>query len=69
MRLIQRGSPPVRVYRGFEREIAIMALRGVVASDGKMLPPSGWGKWKATIQFVDRFGHSEVGGQVGSAVS
>ncbi len=34
------------------REIAIMALRGVVAADGKMLPPSGWGKWKATIQFV-----------------
>ena len=34
------------------REIAIMALRGVVASDGKSLPPSGWGKWKATIQFV-----------------
>lgn len=34
------------------REIAIMALRGVVAADGKLLPPSGWGKWKATIQFV-----------------
>jgi CDP-diacylglycerol--glycerol-3-phosphate 3-phosphatidyltransferase len=34
------------------REIAIMALRGVVASDGETLPPSGWGKWKATIQFV-----------------
>ena len=34
------------------REIAIMALRGVVAADGKMLPSSGWGKWKATIQFI-----------------
>ena len=34
------------------REIAIMALRGVVVADGKMLPPSGWGKWKATVQFV-----------------
>lgn len=34
------------------REIAVMALRGAAASAGKMVPASGWGKWKATIQFV-----------------
>jgi CDP-diacylglycerol--glycerol-3-phosphate 3-phosphatidyltransferase len=34
------------------REIAIMALRGLAGADGKMLPPSKFGKWKATLQFV-----------------
>ena len=34
------------------REIAIMALRGVAAKDGTLVPPTQWGKWKATIQFT-----------------
>jgi CDP-diacylglycerol--glycerol-3-phosphate 3-phosphatidyltransferase len=34
------------------REISIMAIRGVVANAGKMVPASQWGKWKATVQFV-----------------
>lgn len=34
------------------REISIMALRGVAANAGKMVPASQWGKWKATVQFV-----------------
>ncbi|HET6715242.1 MAG TPA: CDP-diacylglycerol--glycerol-3-phosphate 3-phosphatidyltransferase [Actinomycetota bacterium] len=35
------------------RELLIMGLRGAVsASDGIVLTPSMWGKWKATIQFV-----------------
>lgn len=34
------------------REIAIMALRGVAAQDGILVPASGWGKWKAAVQFV-----------------
>ncbi|MDJ0790389.1 MAG: CDP-diacylglycerol--glycerol-3-phosphate 3-phosphatidyltransferase [Acidimicrobiia bacterium] len=34
------------------REIAIMGLRSVAALDAGTVPPSIWGKWKATIQFV-----------------
>ena len=34
------------------REIAIMALRGGVASDGDHVPASRGGKWKATVQFI-----------------
>jgi CDP-diacylglycerol--glycerol-3-phosphate 3-phosphatidyltransferase len=35
------------------RELLIMGLRGAVsASDGIVVTPSMWGKWKATIQFV-----------------
>lgn len=34
------------------REIAVMAIRGAAANAGKMVPASGWGKWKATVQFV-----------------
>ena len=34
------------------REIAIMGLRSVAALDSGTVPPSMWGKWKATIQFV-----------------
>ena len=34
------------------REIAVMAIRGVAANAGKMVPASQWGKWKATVQFV-----------------
>jgi len=34
------------------REIAIMGLRSVAALDLGMVPPSMWGKSKATVQFV-----------------
>ena len=35
------------------RELLIMGLRGAVsASDGIIVTPSMWGKWKATVQFV-----------------
>jgi len=34
------------------REIAIMGLRSVAALDQGTVPPSMWGKWKATVQFV-----------------
>lgn len=34
------------------REIAIMGLRSVAALDSSTVPPSMWGKWKATIQFA-----------------
>ncbi len=34
------------------REIAIMGLRSVAALDSSTVPPSIWGKWKATIQFI-----------------
>jgi CDP-diacylglycerol--glycerol-3-phosphate 3-phosphatidyltransferase len=35
------------------RELLIMGLRGAVsASDGIVVTPSMWGKWKATVQFV-----------------
>jgi CDP-diacylglycerol--glycerol-3-phosphate 3-phosphatidyltransferase len=37
------------------REIAISGLRGVAAMDGVVVPPSIWGKWKATIQFLAIF--------------
>ena len=34
------------------REITVMAIRGVAANAGRMVPASKWGKWKATVQFV-----------------
>jgi CDP-diacylglycerol--glycerol-3-phosphate 3-phosphatidyltransferase len=34
------------------REIAIMGLRSVAALGQGTVPPSIWGKWKATVQFV-----------------
>lgn len=37
------------------REIAISGLRGVAAMDGVVVPPSIWGKWKATTQFLAIF--------------
>jgi len=34
------------------RELVILGLRGVVASDGIVMAPSFWGKLKANVQFV-----------------
>lgn len=49
------------------REIAISGLRSIAAMDGVQVPPSIWGKWKATIQYAAIFmalmrTSSEVGG-------
>ncbi|MEZ5176455.1 MAG: CDP-diacylglycerol--glycerol-3-phosphate 3-phosphatidyltransferase [Acidimicrobiia bacterium] len=37
------------------REVAVMGLRSVAALDHFSVPPSIWGKWKATVQFVAIF--------------
>ena len=34
------------------RELLILGLRGVVATDGTVFPPSIWGKLKANVQFL-----------------
>ena len=34
------------------RELLILGLRGVVAADGTVMPPSIWGKLKAVVQFI-----------------
>jgi CDP-diacylglycerol--glycerol-3-phosphate 3-phosphatidyltransferase len=37
------------------RELLILGLRGVVAADGLVFPPSIWGKLKTNVQFVAIF--------------
>jgi CDP-diacylglycerol--glycerol-3-phosphate 3-phosphatidyltransferase len=37
------------------RELLILALRGVVAAEGTVFPPSIWGKLKTNVQFVAIF--------------
>jgi CDP-diacylglycerol---glycerol-3-phosphate 3-phosphatidyltransferase len=37
------------------REVLILGLRGVVAADGTVFPPSIWGKLKTNVQFVAIF--------------
>jgi CDP-diacylglycerol---glycerol-3-phosphate 3-phosphatidyltransferase len=34
------------------RELLILGLRGLVATDGIVMPPSVWGKLKAAVQFL-----------------
>ena len=34
------------------RELVIMGLRGVIASEGEVMAPSMLGKWKASVQFL-----------------
>ena len=34
------------------RELAVLALRGMVAAEGRLMRPSIWGKLKANVQFV-----------------
>ena len=48
---VGRASPWVAVVI-IGRELLILGLRGMVALDGTVMPPSIWGKWKATVQFV-----------------
>lgn len=51
--LVQIGTTSLWVaFIIIGREIAIMGLRSVAALDQSTVPPSIWGKWKATVQFV-----------------
>jgi CDP-diacylglycerol---glycerol-3-phosphate 3-phosphatidyltransferase len=34
------------------RELLILGLRGLVAADGTVMPPSIWGKLKAVVQYI-----------------
>jgi CDP-diacylglycerol---glycerol-3-phosphate 3-phosphatidyltransferase len=48
------------------RELLILGLRGVVAADGVVFPPSIWGKLKTNVQFVAIFlAIVRWGGQIG----
>ena len=48
------------------RELLILGLRGVVAADGVVFPPSIWGKLKTNVQFVAIFlAIVRWGGQLG----
>ncbi len=48
------------------REFAVMALRGLVATEGRLIRPSTWGKIKATAQYVAIFlAFFRFGGEIG----
>jgi CDP-diacylglycerol--glycerol-3-phosphate 3-phosphatidyltransferase len=51
---VERASPWIAAII-VGRELLILGLRGVVAADGTVFPPSVWGKMKATVQFVAVF--------------
>jgi CDP-diacylglycerol--glycerol-3-phosphate 3-phosphatidyltransferase len=51
---VGRASPWVAAII-IGRELLIMGLRGVVATDGTVIAPSIWGKLKANVQFVAIF--------------
>ncbi len=48
---VDRVSPWVVVII-ISRELAVLALRGMVAAEGRLMVPSIWGKLKANVQFV-----------------
>ena len=48
---VERVSPWVVVII-ISRELAVLALRGIVAAEGRLMAPSIWGKLKANVQFV-----------------
>lgn len=51
---VDRASPWIAAII-VGRELVILGLRGVVAGDGMVFPPSIWGKLKANVQFVAIF--------------
>lgn len=51
---VDRASPWIAAII-VGRELLILGLRGVVAGDGMVFPPSIWGKLKANVQFVAIF--------------
>ena len=48
---VNRASPWIAAII-IGRELLILGLRGVVAADGVVFPPSIWGKLKTNVQFV-----------------
>lgn len=51
---VGRASPwPATII--VARELAVLALRGVVAAGGSVMAPSIWGKLKANVQFAALF--------------
>jgi CDP-diacylglycerol--glycerol-3-phosphate 3-phosphatidyltransferase len=48
---VERASPWIAVLI-VGRELVLMGLRGVIASEGEVMAPSSLGKLKTTIQFV-----------------
>jgi CDP-diacylglycerol---glycerol-3-phosphate 3-phosphatidyltransferase len=51
---VDRASPWIAAII-VGRELLILGLRGVVAADGVVFPPSIWGKVKTNVQFVAIF--------------
>src|SRR5919201_2699942 len=51
---VNRASPWIAAII-IGRELLILGLRGVVAADGTVFPPSIWGKLKTNVQFVAIF--------------
>jgi CDP-diacylglycerol---glycerol-3-phosphate 3-phosphatidyltransferase len=62
---VDRASPWIAAII-IGRELLILGLRGVVAAEGTVFPPSIWGKLKTNVQFVAIFlAILELGGPVG----
>jgi CDP-diacylglycerol--glycerol-3-phosphate 3-phosphatidyltransferase len=51
---VDRASPWIAAII-VGRELLILGLRGVVAADGTVFPPSIWGKLKTNVQFLAVF--------------
>ena len=51
---VNRASPWIAAII-VGRELLILGLRGVVAADGTVFPPSIWGKLKTNVQFIAIF--------------
>ena len=51
---VDRASPWIAAII-IGRELLILGLRGVVAADGTVFPPSIWGKLKTNVQFIAIF--------------
>jgi CDP-diacylglycerol--glycerol-3-phosphate 3-phosphatidyltransferase len=51
---VDRASPWIAAVI-IGRELLIMGLRGVVAAEGTVFPPSIWGKLKTNVQFLAIF--------------
>jgi CDP-diacylglycerol---glycerol-3-phosphate 3-phosphatidyltransferase len=51
---VNRASPWIAAII-IGRELLILGLRGVVAADGIVFPPSIWGKLKTNVQFIAIF--------------
>src|SRR5205823_4193028 len=51
---VDRASPWIAAII-VGRELLILGLRGVVAADGTVFPPSIWGKLKTNVQFIAIF--------------